>query len=1092
MTAETLTTAPEPTLLPLTESQKGLLVVDGLVPTREIYNQLGRFDIDPAIPTDAVVEALITLVTVQPALRQTFSHLPELHALLGPPPDRADLPLELVEAAPDVYEDAILATAQRIGRPAFDLAEGPCYRLGYVRRTDGGDAAVLLCMHHVVGDGVSIQPIVHDLDAALSGTLTGAAVEALRPVREAAFLRELKAQNRVTSSDQTGDRAKVWAERLREVPPLVIDPRPNRPVETAFSGGRVEWHLSDADNAAFAQTCKRLGITPFVLLTAVYGAAVARHGAVPTVLVGSPFMARRTVGAFDLCGFFVNTLPVTVDVTWDRTFDEHAATHVRDAVDFCRANVDVAFTQLVAQAQPDRTTNRNPLFSCMLAMQDTFDGKTTGAVRGVREPGNGTAKFDLWLGCTPIEGRWLLELEYDRELIAPAVADGLLDSIRTALRRALADGSRTMADLFADSSAAASLRTDGYPARVPEPTLTEWLAATAERYGDAVAIEDPGGRLSYRELAASALRAAEGLSRAGVAAGDVVGLCLDSLSEVTIAMLATLRCGAAYLPLEAGLPRDRLEYMVRHAGCRAVIGDPGDLAGVTRLRLADLLAEPDAGLDQSGVEREAVRPDWAGARSRGEPASRAQDAPAAALAAPDAGRPAYVMFTSGSTGRPKGVHMGQGPLANLSAWQISALEMGAHTRFLQYAPLGFDVSFQEIVPTLAAGGTVVSREPADRRDFPALVRRIAETRVSHIYLPVAALRPFVQSALARNTVFPALRYVCVSGEQLLVDDEIRSFFERHPHCVLVNLYGPTETHAVTTHRLSGADPVWPGHVPIGLPLHGVAAYVVDVTGHLAPTGVPGELYLGGACPADGYINDPERSAAGFVPDRFAGVYGAVMYRTGDLVLRDERGALIFLGRYDTQVKIRGYRIELGEIEAVANALPGVRQAVAAARGEGADRELLLFLHTVEGGPVDAEDVRRRLGRQLPSYMVPAKVFGIDRVPTTGTGKTDRDALVAQAEEWLREQSGAAVADRVEYADDIERQLAGIWGGLLGVDGIPRDRPVLEFGAHSLNIFTALATVEQQFGVAPPVVDFFRAPTIANLADLVRAGLGGQS
>ncbi len=1045
--------APERTLLPLTESQKGLLVVDGLVPTRQIYNQIGRYDIDPAISPDAVRDAIVALISVQPALRQTFGHLPELHARLEQPPTSETLYLEMIDATPENYEDELLATAVRVGRFAFDLAAGPNYRFAYVRRTDGAAASIIVCTHHLVSDGISVQAIVRDLEATLSGTIAGASVGTKRAARETAFLRELREQNRVTSAEQILDRAKVWADQLRDVPPLVIYPKPNRPAETAFGGGRVEWHLSEADHEAFDAACARLGVSPFVLLTSVYGAALARHGAAATVLVGSPFMARRTVGAFDLCGFFVNTLPVKVDVDWDRTFDQHAAHVVRDAVDYCKANVDIAFTQLVAAAQPDRSTNRNPLFSAMLAMQDTYEVRPGGKVRGVREPGNGTAKFDLWLGCTPVDGRWLLELEYDRELVPPAVADGLLGSIRTALRRGLADGSRTLADLFTNSSAAASLRTDGYPARVPAATLTEWLSASAERHADAIAIEDPHGRLSYRELAAAAARAAGGLSKAGVSAGDVVGLCVDSLSEVTIAILAILRCGAAYLPLEANLPRERLSYMVEQAGCRVVVGDAGELAGVSNLRLADLLESPEDG-----------------------------------PTAPDAGRPAYVTYTSGSTGRPKGVQMGQGPLANLSAWQIAALEMGAHTRFLQYAPLGFDVSFQEIVPTLAAGGTVVSREPADRRDFPALVRRVAKTRVTHIYLPVAALRPFVQSALNRKTIFPALRYLCVSGEQLLVDDEIRRFVDAHPHCVVVNLYGPTETHAVTTHRLSAADEPWQTHVPIGLPLAGVAGYVVDVTGHLAPAGVPGELYLGGSCPADGYVNDPERTAAGFVPDRFAGVYGAVMYRTGDLVLRDERGALVFLGRDDTQVKIRGYRIELGEIEAVSNTLPGIKQAVAAARGQGAERELLLFLLPENGTPVEIDDVRARLTQRLPAYMVPARIFDIDTVPTTGSGKTDRDALVAQAELRLTEQAAREVGRAPEYADDLERQLADLWGQVLGIDAILRDRPVLQYGAHSLNIFTALAQVEQQFGVAPPVVDFFRLPTVANLADLVRAGL----
>jgi amino acid adenylation domain-containing protein len=1045
-------TTTETDLLPITESQKGLLVVDGWVPTPQIYNQIMQFDLDPKLPADAVADALVVLVTVQPALRQVFALLPEMHARLTPPPALADFPLERVDVPAGEYAEATAALAERLGGEAFDLRNGPAYRFGHVRATDGSAAAILLCGHHLVGDGVSMGPIIRDLETALTGGLTAEAVEVLRGERENAFGRELRAQNRVSTSERTVERAKEWANRLRDVPPLVLDPRPNRPQETNFSGARVSWTLDEHETELFQETCKRLSISSFVLLTAVYGAVLARHGGVPSVLVGSPFMARRTVRAFDLCGFFVNTLPVRVDVDWTRTVDEHLG-DVREAVDYCRSCVDVTFNQLVAQVGQDRTSNRNPLFSSMLAMQDTFDGNSAGAVIGVREPGNNTAKFDLWLGATPVDGRWLLELEYDRQLIAPAVADGLLDSLRTALRRALTDGARTLADLFVDAPLPASLRTDGFPARVPSTTLIDWIREVAWETPDAPAIEDPARTLTYRELIDAAEAMADGLARHGVGNNDVVGLAMDTLCDTTTAMLAILWCGATYLPLDPSLPADRLAYMADKAGCRIIAGHGVDLPGARTIGLAELLAP---------IDTEYTAP------SGGDPDS-----------AP------YLMFTSGSSGQPKGVLMGHGPLLNLTAWQISALEQGTETRFLQYAPLGFDVSFQEIVPTLAAGGTVVSREPADRRDFPALVRRVADAKVTHIYLPVAALRPFVQTARSTRIRFPFLRHVCVSGEQLLVDEEIREFFVDHPHAALVNLYGPTETHAVTTHRLTGADPRWTAHVPIGLPLHDVAGYVVDGTGHLAPTGVPGELHLGGSCPAEGYINDPERTAAGFLPDRFTGV--GRMYRTGDLVVRDEHGVLIFLGRNDTQVKIRGYRVELGEIDAVANTAPGVRQAITIAVGAGADRELVLFLHN--DTEVDHGELRARLSAALPSYMVPVRIHDIDHVPTSGTGKTDHAALAHLAGTLTAERSTDATGP-VEYGDDLERGLALLWSTILDTEGIEPDRSLLEYGAHSLNVFTAFAQIEEQYGVAVPVTDFFRAPTITALADLVRAEVAG--
>lgn len=1056
MSTDTATDTGIGTLLPLTESQKGLLVVDGWVTTAQIYNQLMHVELDPSLPADTVVDALTVLVAVQPGLRQVFLSLPEMHARLTPPPTRETLPLERVDSPAAGYAAACSALAAKLGGEPFDLHTGPAYRFGYVRATDGSAAAVILCAHHVVGDGVSMGPLVRDLEAALAGKLTTELVAA----RETAFVRELNAQNRTATAQSTVDAARAWADRLRDVPPLVLSPRPDRPHETDFTGARVSWLLSEQDNELLRQTCKRLSVTPFVLFTAVYGAVLARHGGVTSVLVGSPFTARRTVGSYDLCGFFVNTLPVRVDVDWSRTVDEHVGEVVRGAVDHCRANVGVTFNQLVALLRQDRTSNRNPLFSAMLAMQDTFEGTPGSTILDVREPGNDTAKFDLWLGATPRDGGWLLELEYDRQLIAPAVADGLLDSLRTALRRAVTDGTRTVADLFTDSSWVDSLRTDGYPGRVPAQTLVDWVRDTARTSPDAPAIEEPGAGLTYRELLSNAEALAGELVGRGVRPHDVVGLAAETLCDTTTAMFAILMCGATFLPLDPTLPADRLKYMADKAECRLVVGRDMGLAGVTTVP-----AIPPAPRDADSAA--------GGAATSGEPAGggAAGGVPGGvAEAAP------YLMFTSGSSGLPKGVLMGHGPLLNLTAWQIGFLGQGRQTRFLQYAPLGFDVSFQEIVPTLAAGGTVVGRGGVDRRDFPALVKRIADTEVTHIYLPVAALRPYVQAAKDARAKFPHLRYVCVSGEQLMVDPEIRSFFVDHPHCTLVNLYGPTETHAVTTHRLTAADETWPAHVPIGLPLHGVTAYVVDQTGHLAPPGVPGDLHLGGLCPAEGYLNDPDKTAKGFLPDRFAGE--GRMYRTGDLVVRDEHGVLTFLGRGDTQVKIRGYRVELGEIDTVANSVAGVRQAVTVAVGTGADRELVLFLV----GDADHREVRDRLATALPSYMVPTRIHDIEKVPTSGTGKTDHAALAELAGRLNRtvESTGP-----VEYADDLERDLAALWCEVLDVEGVEPERSLLEYGAHSLNVFTALARVEEDHGVAVPVADFFRVPTVSALAGLVR-------
>ncbi|MGI5519924.1 non-ribosomal peptide synthetase [Micromonospora sp. CA-259024] len=1031
-------------LLPVSESQKGLLITDRWLPRPEVYNQMVQLDVVPTTSYEEAKRALSALVTAQPALRQVFRLTPEMAVWLAEPPTPASLDVERVEVSAAEFESATAALVQRLAERPIDLAVGPAYRFGHVRTTDGVTAArIVMCLHHVVFDGMSLGPLARDLDAALSGVDIGAR----RAAREEAFGRELSAQVRAGAPERVAERVKPWAERLRLVPPLDLAHRPHAPSPPGWRGGRSTWLLDDRTATMLDDTCRALAITPFVLFTGIFGAVVARHGGVSTVLVGSPIGARRTVGAFDLCGFFVNTLPITVDVAWESRVDRYLTESVRSAVDFCRASADVSFNQLVAVVQPDRIDSRNPLFSCVLAMQDTHDGQFDATVTGVSEPANGGAKFDLWLGATRTGGTWLIELEYDVAIISATVGDGILGSLRTALCGALEDQARSVADLFVDHPVAPQ---PAYPLRYR--TVYDSVEAAARRTPDAVAVEEDDRQLTYRELMAAAERIAGGLVCLGVNPGDTVAVATEQLGDTISVIMGVLRCGATFVPLDPVLPVERLATMARLAECRLAVGETIELPGLRTVAPGSLVG--------------------------GEGSATTSSPPPL---------PVYAMFTSGSTGVPKGVLMGQRPLMNLAAWQIVHLRHDARTRFFQYAPLTFDVFYQEMLPPLMAGGTVVARQPVDRRDFPALVRRVAKTRVTHLFLPAAALRPFVVSALRAGTALPDLRQVCVSGEQLVVDDNIRRFFAELADCTLVNLYGPTETNAVTAHELAGDTRRWPAHVPIGRPMPGVVPYVVDQAGHLAPPGVPGELFLGGECLADGYLNAPERTAAAFLPDRFGADPGARMYRTGDLVARDEDGLLVYLGRRDNQVKIRGHRVELGEIETVANRVAGVREAVAIARRAGSDLELVLFVRPEEDRQVDHAAVRTHIAAALPAYMSPAWIFDLARVPTSATGKTDRTALAAQADIQIAAAVAATPTTAApRYLDDTERALADLWADILEISTVSPEASLVELGAHSLKVFAAVAEIEQRFGWSVDIADFFRNPTVAALAESIRA------
>ncbi|MFJ9636516.1 amino acid adenylation domain-containing protein [Streptomyces sp. NPDC101178] len=1047
-----MTLAPETATgtLPLTAAQQGLLVVHHTVPVPHLYNVTAELELDPGLAPDTVGAALTSVLAVQPALRLAIRGGAKPHAVLGDVPAAPPLDTVTVDAGAFAGERARLLG--ELGTTAFDLDDPPLLRAVVLRAADSTRTTLLIVVHHLVFDGFSLRQLVRDLGAAVRGELD---VDTVRAARERALHRELAAQLRAADDEKAEQAAKVLAERLRTAPATVLNPRPHRPTTTGFTGARREIHLSAQRSAALDRLCADLKVSPFVLFSAAYAAVLARHSGNSTAVFGSPVMARRTLGSFDLCGFFVNTLPLIVDVPFDTPFDSFVRESVQPEADRARADAAVSFDRIVRHVDPDRSTNRNPVFSCMLALQDATGAEPGSVVRQVREHGNGTAKFDLWLGVTPAADGWLLELESDRELLPEPLVDALAASLETLLARAAESPGRTLSDLFEDASATDSHAHDGYRRRLAEPDLPHAVRAVAAAHPGRIAVEEDGRHLAYGELDRLVTVGATALAARGVGHGTVVGLTTTTLVDTVVAVLATLARGAVFLPLDLGLPADRVEYMTQKADCRLVIGEE-TVDGVALITPAQLAAAPAP---------EAAVPDEAATTATG----------------PDDG--VYIMFTSGSTGRPKGVLMHNGPLRNLTEWQLDALDMDERTRFLQYAPLGFDVSFQEILPTLVAGGTLVSREPADRRDLPAVVERIRAHQVTHVYLPVAALPGFVRAAQDTGDELAQLRQVCVSGEQLLITDQVRSFFAERPHLTLVNLYGPTETHAVTTHRLTAGTSPWPSHVPIGRPLTDVAAHLVDTTGHLAPRGVPGELYLAGACPARGYVNDAERTAERFLPDPYADDPHARMYRTGDQVMRDESGDLVFLGRNDDQVKIRGYRVELGELEAAAVSHPDVRRAVAVVHGNAADLRLALFVLPENDRTPEPERVRDHVAGVLPGYMVPTRTFALDTVPTTPNGKVDRAALAARAERALAEETRTAPAATVSD-DPLVVELRLLWADLLGVADVPVDRSLLEHGAHSLTIMSAAATIEERYGVRIPILDFFRSPTIQAQADRI--------
>jgi len=505
------------------------------------------------------------------------------------------------------------------------------------------------------------------------------------------------------------------------------------------------------------------------------------------------------------------------------------------------------------------------------------------------------------------------------------------------------------------------------PPRSPCPRVEHYFASRLAVTPSAPAVANGGDVLTYAEVARLAQGLASQLASSGVERGSLIGITMERSMLLPAVVLGILQAGAAYLPLDPAYPAERLRFMAREAGLRTVLSDrperPGWLPGHVRL-LTPMLASGD------------------GAATAATPSL-----------SPDA--LAYIVFTSGSSGRPKGVAMTHRPLSRLVSWHEHNAHLGQAARTLQFAPLSFDVSFQEIFTTWATGGCLITVDDRTRRDPFALLDHLIEQRVERVFLPFVALDGLCRAICRRRPSRLWLRDLVTAGEQLKITPAIRTAFTAHLSARLHNHYGPSETHLVTAHTLEGDPSRWPLLPPIGQAVAGAELHILDDTDRPVADGTPGELFVGGEALSVGYLNRPELTA-----ERFREIDGVGrVYQTGDRVRADGQGVLEFLGRFDGQVKIRGFRVEPAEIEAAVAELDAVvHVAVVIDAGHAGGARLVAYVVPVSGpDDFDVAAARRKLAEWLPDYMLPAELVAVASLPMTPSGKLDRRRLTAVAE-----------------------------------------------------------------------------------------------
>ena len=942
-----------------------------------------------------------------------------------------------------------LARAEAL-RP-FDLTLGPLLRSTLVSLS-AEEQVLLLTLHHVISDGWSLRLLAGELGE-IYGAVSRGRPSPL-PELEVQYGDYAVWQRRWLQGEVLAAELSHWRERLAGAPPVLELPL-DRPRTAAVSdrAGSRSLELSPELLSALRALARRQGVTLFMAGLAAFQALLSRLSNTEDVSVGTPVAGRGQLRTEGLIGFFVNTLVMRTDLSGEPSFTALLG-RVREVALAAYAHQDLPFEKLVEELQPRRDLSRSPLFQVSFALDaEAPPSLRLGELEAALWPLEAaTEKFDLSLTLER-EGEGLRgAFGFRTGLFDGPTIERLAGYFGRLLEEMIAAPRRPLAELpllSAIERHQALVEWTGAvrpPADLPVHEQVErWARETPE--AEAVIAEGSGARLTYAELNRRADRLARRLRSLGIGPESRVALGLERSPELVTAALATLKAGGAYLPLDPEYPAERLSYILADSGAAALLTVRG-LAG--RFGVADGLPvlyldeDLDEGLDE-------------------EPPGLA-DLPCPALVSDLA----YVIYTSGSTGLPKGTQLRHAGLAGLVRWHRQAFGVGPGARTTLLAGPGFDASVWELWSCLASGGTLCIPPRETIASPAALAGWLAETGIHSTFLPT----PLAEAVLAQG--LPpglALRALLTGGDRLRSRPPMDAGFR------LFNCYGPTEATVVAT-----SSPVapWGAGLPaIGRPIAGAEGYVVDAAGGLAPLGVAGELWLGGAGLARGYLGRPELTAEGFVPDPFGalrsgGEPGGRLYRTGDLVRRRPDGELEFLGRLDHQVKVRGFRIELGEIEARLTALPGVRAAVVLA-GADARGDLRLVAWVVPSGEGSAADWSAALREVLPSYMVPSAWGVLESLPLTPNGKVDRRALASLPLETV--DSEGAEAPRTP----AEELVAGIFAEVLGQERVGAGDSFFELGGHSLLATQVASRVRAVFGVELPVRAVFEAPTVAELA-----------
>ncbi|MFB9450293.1 amino acid adenylation domain-containing protein, partial [Dactylosporangium vinaceum] len=1025
---------PRPERVPLSFAQRRLWFLDQLGQTGTAYNLPFVLRLS-GVDAEALNLALRDVVARHEVLRTVFG-------IADGEPYQRILPMAELDwslRAETVAPAGLDAAVEQAMRCAFDLAVDVPIR-AWLFDADAAGQALVVVVHHIAGDGWSTAPLARDISAAYTARLRGEAPQwAALPVQYADYALW---QRDLLDEDLLSRQVAYWRDALAGAPlELALPADRPRPAVSTYRGAQAGFTVPADLHERLTAVAREHGVTTFMLLQASLAVLLSKLGAGTDIPIGVAVAGRTDQALDDLVGFFVNALVVRAELSGDPTFAEVLDRVRRVSLDAFE-HQDVPFERLVEELAPARSLSRHPLYQVMLTGQNT--GRGTLRLPGVdvaAPPADEPAPTSDW----PTYARFDLDISIGERPDGRGlrgVVTGALDLFDPSTLGALAARWVALLDVLSADPATPLSRIpivddadrrrllvdwNGAPAPEPAPGALELFTQRVLAAPDAPAVN----RVSYRELDERSSRLAQYLSAAGVGADSVVALCLPPGVELIASMLAVWKAGGAYLPVDVGYPLDRVGFMLSDSRAVAVVGTEEILDELPAGRLRAIA------VDDPRIAAMPAEPPEVVVRG---------------------GSLAYVIYTSGSTGTPKGVGVSHAGLANYLWWAARDYAVTAEGGAPLHSSLAFDLTVTSVWLPLVSGSAVVV---AGAGGAEALAEVLTDGGAAFDVVKLVPAHIPVLAELCRGAagLRPVGRWVV--GGEALTGDVVELWRSLAPGSVLVNEYGPTEAVVgCITFEVCGDGAV----APIGRPVPGTRAFVLDSSLQLVPPGVVGELYLAGVQLARGYVGRPGLTGERFIACPF--VVGQRMYRTGDLARWTSDGQLVFVGRSDDQVKIRGYRVEPGEVQAVVARCPGVVQAVVVARDDA------LVAYVV--GDVETQAVREHARRLLPDYMVPAAVVLLDAVPLTANGKLDRAALPAPHE------AGIATGWRPESA--VEHLLCELFAGVLGRPAVGVDDDFFALGGHSLLAVRLTSQIRAALGVELTLPTLFAHPTVAGLAE----------